>query len=539
MRNALLCLGASVALMVLSAPLARTFFLQIDLIIRRGVNPAAKQAFTREVRRSTEIMGLQRTCQVLTSPKTQPDDQAILVGLRSNNGLRAWAELLLLTRRADGAIASRPVDDDSSILAAIATARSAPPIRLYTAEVRSLVEKTFAEEPPRILAAHASSYVDAVCLSGSRPVLMELVRRLEALADRWDEAGKHAEARAAREAILDLMTDATRDARTPELAMLASEMMLPAATKLNMAERAERLGEFRDRWRQAFQGDRINWIPHTGQTVLAEKAHDRLMRSMTATLVAMATWVILAAIAIFMMVAILVTQPPDDITVQWRRLKRGPREAAVLACSPMLGFLVLIALADIPWTWLISYPTLKAGLLLPGLLLVSIGAATWISVQLREPFKPCPLPGKVAWAAAAFCVPTLLVLAMFVSPNREPWQPPALIQRLRLWGAVVGGVCLALAALWVIGGVVHRARTGLPAGVWARASLGTVASALLLTSFVLWGVLAVNQYCDIRHERAFVKAMADPVADKLGPDWLERYFLQPLAEQVPTTRTAG
>lgn len=526
------------ALLVLSAPLARTFFQQIDLIVRRGVNPAAKQAFEREVRRSTEIMGLQRTCQVLTSPKTQPDDQTILVGLRSNNGLRAWAELLLLTRRADGAIASRPVDDDSSILAAIATARSSPPIRLYTAEVRSLVEKTFAEEPPRIRAAHASSYADGVCPSVSRPVLMELVRRLETLADRWDETGKHAEARVAREAIIDLMIDATRDARTPGLAMLASEMMLPAATKLNMAERAERLGEFRDRWRQAFQGDQINWVPRTGQAVLAEKAHDRLMRSMTATLVTMATWAVLAAVALFLMVAILVTQPPDEIVVQWRRLKRGPPQAAVLACSPLLGLLAFVVLADIPWTWLISYPTLKAGLLLPGLLLISTGTATWISVRLRDPFKPCPLPGKAAWAAAALCVPTLLVLAMFVSPGREPWQPPIFIQRLRLWGTAAGGLSLTLAVVWLIGGVIHRTRVGLPAGVWARASLGTVASALLLTSLALWVVLAVNQYCDIRHEQTFVKAMVDPVADKLGPDWLDRYFPADVVGGTTTTSAA-
>ncbi|MDM8005820.1 MAG: hypothetical protein QUV05_06680 [Phycisphaerae bacterium] len=526
------------ALLVLSAPLARTFFQQIDLIVRRGVNPAAQQAFSNELRRSAEIMGIHRACRTLASSKSRADDQTILAELRPDNGLRAWLELLLVMRQADKTPASHPSGMDSTILRAIASARSAPPIRLYTTEVSALGEKALAEETPRRRAAHVASLAYGVCVNVSRPVWIELANRLETLADRWDQTGRQAEARTAREAILDLMTDVTRDARTPDLAVLASEMMLSPSAKLDRSEQAERLGEFHDRWRQAFQGDQINWVPHTGQTVLAEKAHDRLMRSMTATLVTMATWAVLAAVALFLMVAILVTQPPDEISVQWRRLKRGPPQAAVLACSPLLGLLAFVALADIPWTWLISYPTLKAGLLLPGLLLISTGTATWISVRLSEPFKPCPLPGKAAWAAAALCVPTLLVLAMFVSPGREPWQPPIFIQRLRLWGTAVGGLSLTLAVVWLIGGVIHRTRVGLPAGVWARASLGTVASALLLTSLALWVVLAVNQYCDIRHEQTFVKAMVDPVADKLGPDWLDRYFPADVVGGTTTTSAA-
>ena len=92
---------------------------------------------------------------------------------------------------------------------------------------------------------------------------------------------------------------------------------------------------------------------------------------------------------------------------------------------------------------------------------------------------------------------------------------------------------------WIIVGLVHRTRTGLHAGVWARANLATVASALLLTSILLWPVLAVNQYVDIQHERAFVQAAADPVADRLGPDWLKRYFLQPSESHSPTATAPG
>jgi hypothetical protein len=65
-----------------------------------------------------------------------------------------------------------------------------------------------------------------------------------------------------------------------------------------------------------------------------------------------------------------------------------------------------------------------------------------------------------------------------------------------------------------------------------------VASALLLTSLALWVVLAVNQYCDIRHEQTFVKAMVDPVADKLGPDWLDRYFPADVVGGTTTTSAA-
>ncbi|MGQ9649459.1 MAG: hypothetical protein ACUVXJ_05075 [Phycisphaerae bacterium] len=553
MRNALLCLIGSVALVVLSIPLARTFFLQVEMIVppRPGSDvarslSAAAASFGDELQRSAQIMQLWRTLGRLSSPVSRPDDQALLANVDPANGLRAWLELLLILRREDEFSTTRPVDEDMLIMAALGGIRVAPPIRLYVVQELSLAQGALAKVSPRQRAAYATYLLYASPEDRqpntsriSRIVLSELVRRLESLAERWQEKGKRAEAQTAREAIIRLMTEVVTDSPTPEWAMLTSELMIPNLRTLGASEQADRLETFRQTLRAALLADETNIIPHTGCAVMVEKAHDRLMRSMTATLATMATWAILAAVAVFLMAAILVTQPPDEIDVQWRRLKRGPREAALLACSPLLGLLVFIVLADIPWTWLVSYPTLKAALILPGLLLISIGAATWISVRFSEPFKPCPLPGKAAWAAVAVYIPTLVVLAVFVSPSDEPWQPPVFIQRVRLWGPIIGGLCLALAVVWLIGGVIHRTRTGLPAGVWARANLATVASALLLTSLVLWAVLAVNQYCDIRHERAFVEAMADPVADKLGPDWLDRYFPKPVGEQVPTTSPAS
>ena len=160
-----------------------------------------------------------------------------------------------------------------------------------------------------------------------------------------------------------------------------------------------------DRLRVTHRGGAIEVT--AGQAVVARKAHDRVMRSMTAVLVTLATWVILAGVAVFLMVAMLVMQPPDEVTVLWQRPRHGAKEAALLACAPLLGLLVFIGLADIPWTWLVSRPTLKAGLLVPGLLLISIGMATWVCVRLSEPFKPCPLPRKAAWARST-CRPPCL-----------------------------------------------------------------------------------------------------------------------------------
>lgn len=474
-------------------------------------------------------------CRSLASPKTGPDTPTILTKLRPNTGLRAWGELLLILRQTDKPADSRPVEAHSSLTRAISLAQSAPPIRLYAREVRQLAAKAFNDEPRRKGASYATAYTQDVCLRSSRPVLIELANRLEALAVHWQTEGRAADARAAREAVVSLMTGVVSESPTPDSAMLASELMIAPLRGLGATGKAERLREFREQYRRVSLGDQTNILPHTGQAVLAREAHDRVMRSMTAVLVTLATWVILAGVAVFLMVAILAMQPPDVVPVLWQHPRRGSWEAALLACAPLLGLLVFIGLADIPWTWLVSYPTLKAGLLLPGLLFISIGIATWICVRLGSPFKPCPLPGKAAWAIAALCLPTLLVLVLFVPLNTEPWQPPALIQRMRLWGAIVGGVGIATAILWVIAGLVHRTRTGLPAGVWARANLATVASALLLTSIVLWPVLAINQYFDIQHERAFVQAAADPLADRVGSDWLNRYFLQPAESQPATT----
>lgn len=545
MRSALLCLAGSIVLVLLSAPLIHTFVLQVRLMTLMvwPDESAAIEAYQRELGKPDEITPVWRAFARFGSPLRGPDDARVLEELDPANGLRPWLELLLILRRDDPAAVSRPADADRAVLTALDSLRAAPPVRLHAPAERQKILKALADEPLRERAAYANLFLylwptdrQPNASRSGRPILAELASRLEALADRWQNEGRDAAARDARQAVAKLMTEVVTDSPTPEMAMLASEHLIPTLRALGQAPRAERLEEFRNRWQKASSGDRINLIPRTAEAVLAETAHDRVMRSMTATLATFATWLVFAGAAFFLMVVVLVTQPPDQITVQWRRPKRGPREAAVLACSPLLAMLIIIAVADIPWTWLISWPSAIPALLLTSLLLVSSGAATWICVQLPELFRPCPLPARAAWVAAVLVVPTVLLLMLFVPVGRESWQPPAAIQRFRLWGTVIGSVSLGLVVLWLVAGVIHRTRTGLPAGVWARAGLGTVTAAMMLTSILFWPVMAVNQYCDIRHERAFAAAAAEPIADRLGTDWLNRYFPSPATSEPAAAR---
>lgn len=533
LRTALICFVGSLVLVLLSAPLMRTLVLQINMM-RPTIDESEAASYETELRRSATLIPLWRAFTRLSQPVSRPDDADEIAKLDPANGLRAWLELLMRLRQVDRSTTSGPADADAGILNALVSIRSAPPVRLYATHERDLVLKALADVPPKQRAAHAAYLLyhwpenaQPNASRSGRPLLGELAARLEALAARWQEEGKLELARTAREAIVRLMTDMVRDSPTPELALLASEHLTPALRNLGETDKAERLDQFRAQYRRTFQGDRTNLIPYTGQTVLAANAHDHVLRSMTATLAVLAAWVVFAVLSLFLMIVVLSAQPPDEITVQWRHPGQGAREAAVLACSPLLAALIVIAVADIPWAWLISRPSLVPAVLLLGLLLVSSGAATWIGVRLPETFRPCPLPRKAAWSAGALVVPTLLLLVLFVPVGHESWRPPVAIQRFRLWGTVIGGMSLGLAVLWLIAGVVHRTRTGLPPGVWARAGLGVATSALMFTSILLWPVLVANQYFDIRHERAFVRAAADPVADRLGSDWLKHYFLAP------------
>jgi hypothetical protein len=42
---------------------------------------------------------------------------------------------------------------------------------------------------------------------------------------------------------------------------------------------------------------------------------------------------------------------------------------------------------------------------------------------------------------------------------------------------------------------------------------------------LLTAVLGINQYCDLKHQQTFVQAAADPIADRLGPDWKTAFII--------------
>lgn len=542
MRNALLCVAGSVLLVILSSPLIRTFSLQVRMAIPRGV-PSAKAvwtAFLGDLHKSPEVVTLWRAFQRVDSPLKRPDDLSVVEAIDPANGMRAWLEFLLILRGQDAIAASRPAEADPVIIPALGRLRAVPPVRLHAMQEQRLILRALADESPRQRSSYAPFFIYGAVESAqpntsrsSRPLLSDIADRLETLAQRWQKEDRAAESRAARESIVRLMTQVVDDSPTPELAALAAEKMVPALRGLGESARADRMAEFQERWRLAFAADQTNVVPHTGKAVVAEREHDFVLRSMAAVLACLVAWTILAVLVIAFMVALLVTQPPDDITVQWRHPAQGPREAALLACAPLLAVLVVLVVTDLPWMWLISYPSAQSVILLTSLMLVSTGAASWLCVRLPEPFRACPLPARTVWAVVAFCIPTFLVVMLFVPIEQGPGFAPPMIQRFRLWGSVLGLLSLLVTAAWVVGGLVHRTRTGLPAGVWARAGLNTAASALLLTSILLWPVLIANQYLDTLHSEAFVQASTDPLADRLGPDWKERYFAIPTGATLP------
>jgi hypothetical protein len=524
--------AASLVLLVFSAPLIRTCVVQVQLILPWTASATAYRDYTNSLARSPEIVSLWRAFHRLSTPTTRPSEREVLARLNSTNGLRSWLDLLIVLRENDAAPASQPAwasqptPASTSVLAALDRTHAAPPVRLHVIEEQELADKALQDLSPRERAAQAEQMpnwyspdevpnVQRSC----RPVLRELADRLRAQADQWRKHGHQAQARDADEAIIRLMSEVVADSPTPELAMLAAEEMVPALKALGAQEQAARLETFQQQWRKATQDDRINLLPCTREAVLAPRAHDRVMRSLAACLVMMAACAVLVLLSLLWLLVMTVAQPPDEVALLWQGNGRGAYWAPIITCSPVLIALPILAFADIPWTWLGSYPSMPAAILSPAILLVSSGAATWRCVRPTDPFGPCRMPSKAIWMIAALLLPTLAAMLLFLPIHHQAWAPPVLMQRFRQWGLLLGALSVVLAVVWCAVGAVHRSRTGLPPGVWARANLSVTAPSLLLSTVLLTAVLGINQYCDLKHQQTFVQAAADPIADRLGADW--------------------
>lgn len=567
-------------MIVLSLPLVGTVRAQlydmlpmVDELMPDAAQEAKRrgyQAITDAVERQQEIIVVRDACrhaasgvEVDTAPYRQAD---------ARNGLYLYIDILSRLRNVPG-----EGSPDPNMRDLLHRVRRASPARLYLSRRWRLAYETFERNgmAPRRAAAHATYLTggsDAFHVP-YRPVFRELTNRLLDAAERWSEAGHVEDARLARAAVIRLLTDAMTDSPTPEVVLLVVER-LPEAIRgagrddtLSAAEAdaiAARIERFHADWHDSVSGDQASLLPRIDGAVLARADHDRALRSLTSSALSMLTWGTLFCAAVvvlpFAMAAVpasapgssrspsrgrsekgrsvgrgkgarservregmIAPAPLDDAGCRWRGSRWRTGMSWLVVLLPLVVTLVYLATADVPFTWLISLPSAWGLACLPALTLVAMIPAVRIGVAGAD--APSAVARRAAWVAVLIVLLTLVAGSLIAPVAREPWQPPALVQRLRLLGPILALVSGVVVAIWAVWAAVHlRRRPGASIRSAALGVLAVVSYAALAAAIVSFACLAISQRFDRIHGDAFARGMADPIADRLGDDWHERYF---------------
>ncbi|GMV95816.1 MAG: hypothetical protein AMXMBFR83_01860 [Phycisphaerae bacterium] len=389
-----------------------------------------------------------------------------------------------------------------------------------------------------------------------RPLLRAIANGLRAQAKAWREAGFPAEAAGADAAIVKLFLDLLDEPPRPEVVLLASRQLPPALRSLAEdaraagweAARAEALRAAADRvegllvaWRQRSPADAVNMLPATEDVVRVPAEHDRVMGSIIAAVLSMSAWPVLAAISL-----VLAAMSPwawSGPAVRWRWKGWGRAAAVAIVLAPLLMLTALSLSVTIPATWLFSLASLPlpgwimriepgglrlvaggllAGAPLAGFALLLVGLAARVCLVLPT----TPPNGSVSnRALAILLIGTGVVLLV-------TWPLPALAVPGRPMGVAVlrrllirvGLAALVVAIVWLVWGFHRRQRAGVPHGPAATALLAVACWSWAASACGMFATLGLNQRNDRLHQRAFVAAADDQVAERLGPNWHETYF---------------
>jgi hypothetical protein len=208
----------------------------------------------------------------------------------------------------------------------------------------------------------------------------------------------------------------------------------------------------------------------------------------------------------------------------WQLHNRGSWLASFIMISPLIVALIVVACAPLSFTWLFSPKSILPALLIPFTVLLCLGPSNRLAVTINPPTADVRIPTRAIWMMGLLIIAITLVLSFWIPVFHEPWRPPIIIQRFRKVGMLLTAVCVLFLMAWFVWGQFRRRRAHWPIGLLARANLQVAARALLLTSILSIATLTVVRICEGRHQEAFARAAADPLADRLGPNWRQEYL---------------
>ncbi len=512
-------LGLTALLCVIAGTLSGTVIGQVRTIVSGWDEPVDRRVFQdvyRQIPARPHIPAVRRAVAAALEGRAVPPEQR---AVDRGNGLYAWLDLLVGLRAA----ATRP-EADAETATLLDRLRDAGPAKLYLQEERRwLADLYIARGVPVRQAwplADWASEMFPPLRRAHRPVVRELCDRLSGYADRRLAAGDSEAAHEARRAAVRLLTELVRDSPTPEVVLLACERLPVFLEGLAATEARARVAAFRAAWHAGAKRDRLNLLPRSGDYALAERAQDRVLRSLACSLVcgmSLAVWlVVLPALwALRFWTARAPVLMGEGVVDGW--CERFLWTAAGAACLPVAAAVSWLGLGDVPFSWLASLPTLRSAMLLPVTASAMVPAGTLL---LPWPERVGAGPGRRLKAACVAALAAGLLAAAVSSAGAPAGEGvPGDIRALRWvfllsgWGGaalLAGGVVLAI-------GRLGAARAW--AGMLSLACRGTVLLAVLTVAS-----LAANTALDAAHIRAFAAAAADPVSDRLGADWFDRFF---------------
>jgi len=509
--------------------LAGTVVGQVRAIVPRWNDQVERRVIEdvyRQLRTRPHIPAVRQALVAVHEGRAVPAEQR---ALDAGNGLYAWLDLLAGLRAA----AMRP--DAEPEAASLATRLGAAgPARLHLQEERRwLAELYIARGVPARRAWLLTDWAPemfAPLRRAHRPVVRELCDRLWAYADRRAAAGDPEAAQQASRAAVRLLTELVEDSPTPDVVLLACERLPAFLERLAATEAQARVAAFHAAWHAAAERDRLNLLPWSGEYALAEPAQDRVLRSLACSLISgtsLAVW--LAALPVLWAArawaARARTLPAGtaraEAGVVDGSCQRSLWMAAGVACLPVMAAMLWLCLGHVPFSWLVSLPTLRSAVLLPVAAVALLPAGAFLARWKNQPQAAAVRRlGPACAAGLSVGLPAGLLAAVLSAGGMPGGEGvPGGIRALR-WGFLLAGW---VSAVLLVGGTVSAIRwLGAPRA-WTG-MLATACRATVLLAAATTASLAANAVLDAAHVRAFAAAAADPVSDRAGPEWFDAFF---------------
>jgi hypothetical protein len=321
------------------------------------------------------------------------------------------------------------------------------------------------------------------------------------------------------------------DSPRPDVALLATERLPAAIRELQALGRdaaqteaaARAVAEFRQRW-MSMADREVSILPNMAAPAPAADMQQRVLGSMVASASLLACGWLFAVVCLVLIVVVLATRTFGPVPLIWRWGGRGAMVAPAIVVVPALVTILVACGGGLPFVWLLSLRSLGGAVLLLVVTILTWMLATQVCVRSTDPAHESGLPWPALLGGAVFVALVVVAVAVLFPPLDEPWRPPLAVQLFRRLGGVAGLASIPVLLVWAWQHRSARRRANLPAGVWARACLAVASSTMVLLLCAAVIGLTVNSRRDAAHDAAFLKAAADPIADRLGPQWFETHF---------------